>query len=229
MKWIMKQTWRNLLFVHWPVDPAWLQERLPHSLTADVFEGQAWIGLVPFEMDDIRFRGFPSIPRLSNLLELNIRTYVTCSSNPGVYFFSLDASSLIGVKVARSFFHLPYYRAKMMAEKEGKRTQFTSERLHKGAPSAKLHIEYGPASSEVIMKPSALDLWLTERYCLFTEKRGHLFRGNLDHEPWKLQLGTCIIHTDTITVPFRRDESESLHILYAEELKTQFFPFVKLF
>ncbi|MBS2970517.1 DUF2071 domain-containing protein [Metabacillus sp. KIGAM252] len=229
MKWIMKQTWRNLLFVHWAVDPVWLQSRLPNPLKADLFEGQAWIGLVPFEMDNIRLRGLPSMPLLSNLLELNIRTYVTCKNKPGVYFFSLDASNLIGVQVARSFFHLPYYRAKMMAGKKGERTQFTSERLHKGAPPAKLHIEYGPASSEVIMKPSALDLWLTERYCLFTKKCGHLFRGDLYHEPWKLQTGTCSIHADTITPPFRREERDYLHILYAKELNTEFFPFVKLY
>jgi uncharacterized protein YqjF (DUF2071 family) len=41
------------------------------------------------------------------------------TGTPGVYFFSLDAGSLMAVIGARSFFHLPYYWAQMSIKPRG--------------------------------------------------------------------------------------------------------------
>lgn len=225
-KWIMKQTWKNLLFVHWPVEAEWLEERLPAPLKADLFKGEAWIGLVPFEMHDIRFKGLPSVPMFSSLIELNVRTYVTYKGKPGVYFFSLDASQPAGVWMARTFFHLPYFRAKMSADPVHSGTHLVSKRTHKGEPSVQLDMTYKPG--EHVIKPSPLEQWLTERYCLYTVGKNQLFRGDLTHSPWSFSRGTCDIMLDSLTQPYNRKDWTDLHILHSMEVKTEFYPFVKL-
>ncbi len=100
-------------------------------------DGDAWIGVVPFRMTGIRPRGLFAPPKLSETLELNVRTYVTVNGKPGVYFFSLDAASQLAVRVARRFFHLPYFDAHMNChELDGRftyaslRVQATSRRLN---------------------------------------------------------------------------------------------------
>src|ERR1044071_7838186 len=97
--WIMTQTWHDLLFAHWPIDPRVLRASVPLPLALDIFDGRAWVGVVP------------PPPRLSSFPELNVRTYVTVGGRPGVYFFSLDATSPIAVWSAKRIFRLPYFRA----------------------------------------------------------------------------------------------------------------------
>src|SRR5947209_722512 len=91
--WIMHMRWHELLFMHWPVRPEVLRPLIPAGLKLDTFEGEAWIGIVPFHMSNVRPRWVPPLPGLSAFPELNVRTYVTAQGRPGVWFFSLDATS----------------------------------------------------------------------------------------------------------------------------------------
>src|SRR4029434_453282 len=111
--WIMAQTWHDLLFAHWPIPPEIMRALVPPQLTLDLFDGQCWLGIVPFWMSGVRGRGLPAIPGLSRFPELNVRTYVTLGKKPGVYFFSLDAANIPAVCAARTFYHLPYFYASM--------------------------------------------------------------------------------------------------------------------
>src|SRR5690242_10980468 len=43
---IMRQNWRELLFVHWAVRPEELRHLVPSQLDLDLFEGTAYVGLV---------------------------------------------------------------------------------------------------------------------------------------------------------------------------------------
>ena len=65
---------------------------VPAGLELDTFEGQAWIGVVPFRMTGIRPVA-SAAAWLSAFAELNVRTYVTVGGKPGVCFFSLDAAN----------------------------------------------------------------------------------------------------------------------------------------
>src|SRR4029079_1151950 len=91
--WLLRMVWEDLLFAHWPCDPAALEPHLPPGLALDTFDGRAWLGVVPFRISGIRARGLPAIPGLRGFLELNLRTYVVAGGKPGVWFFSLDAAS----------------------------------------------------------------------------------------------------------------------------------------
>ena len=99
--WLMRQTWHDLLFAHWPVDKAALAAKLPSSLTLDLYDGEAWLAVVPFHMTNVAPHGVPSLPGMSAFPELNVRTYVRVGDQPGVYFFSLDAANALAVVDAR--------------------------------------------------------------------------------------------------------------------------------
>jgi hypothetical protein len=195
----MAQTWRDLLFAHWPVDPALMGPLLPPGLTLDTFNGEAWIGVVPFDLSYLALRGSPRRPALS-FLELNVRTYASVGDIPGVWFFSLDAASPLAVAVARATFHLPYFRARMRLTRDGDRIVYASERTHRGAPAAEFAGSYSPAGPVFRSQPGSLDHWLTERYCLYSADRAdRLHRGEINHPPWPLQPATAEITANTMT------------------------------
>lgn len=186
--WVMAQSWHGLLFAHWPAETAKLRAQIPERLRIDAFDGQAWLAVVPFRMTGIRLRGTPAMPWLSAFPELNVRTYVTCDGKPGVWFFSLDAGNPIAVAIARAWFHLPYFRARMQCSDRGGWVEYASQRTHSTAPAAVLEGRYRPVGPVLFPRPGTLEHFLTERYCLYTlDGRGRLIRAEIHHPPWPLQ------------------------------------------
>src|SRR5438477_12930899 len=108
MRWLMAQTWRDLLFAHWPVALDQLTRAVPPPLSLDTFQGQAWLGVVAFQISDIHLRGWPALPGVSAFPEVNLRTYVTLDGRPGVLFLSLHCPNRLGMALARPWFRLPY-------------------------------------------------------------------------------------------------------------------------
>lgn len=197
--WIMRQSWRDLLFVHWPLEARALRALIPAALTLDTFEGQAWVGVVPFQMRDVCPRGVPELPWLSESPELNVRTYVTLQGVPGVYFFSLDAANPLFVATARAFFSLPYFRASMSIARHGDTIEYASQRRHAGAPPALFRARYRPTGPVSYAAPGSLPFWLAERYCLYTVNGlGHVYRVDIHHGPWPLQSAELEIFEDSM-------------------------------
>lgn len=198
--WVMAQSWHDLLFAHWPVDATGLRPLVPQQLQIDLFEGQAWLAVVPFRMTGVRLRGTPAVPGLSAFPELNVRTYVTCGGKPGVWFFSLDADNSPAVALARAWFHLPYFRARMScAEREGW-IQYQSERTHRGAPAGSVEGRYRPVGEAFSPHGGTLEYFLTERYCVYTtDGRGQIIRGEIHHPPWPLQSAEAEFERNTMT------------------------------
>jgi uncharacterized protein YqjF (DUF2071 family) len=185
----MAQSWHDLLFAHWPVDAGRSHPLTPDRLEIDLFDGQAWLAVVPFCMTGVRLRGTPSVPWLSAFPELNVRTYVTQGGKPGVWFFSLDAGNPLAVAIARAWFHLPYFRARMLCEERDGYIHYRSDRTHHGAPTALMECQYRPSSKVFLPRPGTIEHFLTERYCLYTSGgNGGLIRGEIHHRPWPLQL-----------------------------------------
>jgi hypothetical protein len=198
--WIMAQSWHQLLFAHWSFPPEAIRPLLPPELTLDTYAGQAWVGVVPFHMSGIRLRGLPTVPFTSAFAELNVRTYVTAADKPGVWFFSLDAANRIGVETARTVFHLPYFNARMQVRLEGETVHYGSVRTDRRAAAGVFIARYRPTAPVYLSQPGTLDHWLTERYCLYTtDRQGHLYRGEIHHAPWQLQLAEAEIEENTVT------------------------------
>jgi uncharacterized protein len=186
--WTMTQRWNDLLFAHWPVPAAEIAPLLPPDLCVDTFDGSAWIGVVPFWMDQIHTRGLPAIPGANRFPELNLRTYVRepHSNMSGVYFFSLDAGNPLAVAAARTVYKLPYYWSKMSIEHTGDREFLYNSERRFAKPSARLRVRYRSLGQAV--DKQGLEQFLTERYALYTADRGGaLFKGNIHHLPWPLE------------------------------------------
>jgi len=180
----MAQTWHDLLFAHWPIPIELMRPLVPPQLELDTFDRQAWVGVVPFWMSGVRTRGLPAIPGLSRFPELNVRTYVTYGGKPGVYFFSLDAANLPAVCTARALYHLPYFRARMKADGAGEKVVYSSSRRR---ANAEFRGRYAPCAPLQLRQPGTIELWLTERYCLYTVHQGDVYRGEIHHLRWPLQ------------------------------------------
>ena len=194
--WLMTQTWHDLLFAHWPVDASVLRPLVPAPFELDLFEGQAWVAVVPFHMSNVAPRGVPALPWISAFPELNVRTYVRMNGRGGVYFFSLDATNPVAVGVARTLVHLPYYTATMSVEEMNGWIGYRSSRSGSAAEFAARYRPIGPAQPP---EPGSLEHFLTERYCLFTVNgAGRPFSLDIHHPPWPLQRAEAEITMNTM-------------------------------
>jgi len=188
---VMRQSWRELLFLHWKFDPGEVQALLPDGLTVDTCDDAAWVGVVPFFMCDVRPVWSPSVPGLSNFLELNVRTYVfDAAGTPGVWFFSLDASNPIAVWVARTFFHLPYNHARMRARATPATVDYWS---HRGGLEPD-HFVYQPVGTERLAEIESLDFYLVERYLLFACNNRRIYGGRVHHSPYRIREVRVLEH-----------------------------------
>jgi uncharacterized protein YqjF (DUF2071 family) len=202
----MRQTWNDLLFAHWPVSEAQVRPRVPAAFELDLFDGDAWIGIVPFHMTNVTARGVPPLPWLSAFPELNVRTYVRVGSKPGVYFFSLDAGRMLAVLAAR-LLNLPYFAASMQVARAGEAVRYRSRRPGWRAEFEARYQPIGPVYNAV---EGSLDYFLTERYCLYElDRMRRPYRLDIDHAPWPLQPASADITKNTmagaagITLPSR--------------------------
>jgi hypothetical protein len=198
----MVQRWHDLLFAHWPLPPEHLRSLVLPPLELDLFDGAAWIGVIPFRMSHVRLRALPPLPGLSTFPELNVRTYVRHEDRPGVLFLSLDAASAMAVAVARRWFRLPYFHARMECRRDGPRGEgiaYRSARTHRGARPAELAMRYRPTGPPSAASPGSLEHFLAERYLLYATPPGAAPRtAEIHHAPWPLQPAEAEIETNTM-------------------------------
>jgi uncharacterized protein len=211
--WTLAQSWEDLLFAHWRVDAEQLRKLVPPELELEEHDGSAWLGITPFVLTGFRLRGTFPLPRVSTFPELNVRTYVSADGKPGIWFFSLDASSEPAVLAARYGYKLPYHRAEMHAEWRGGWLSYGARRRGSNAPPAAFHGRYRPDGDRVEPDPRSLAHFLTERYCLYTVDGGRLKRGEIHHPPWPLQPARAEIDENSMPPPGIEpaDEDPLLH------------------
>ena len=188
LPWVMVQRWHDLLFAHWALPPEKILPLVPRELEIDTFDGQGWVGVIPFWMSGVRFRALPAVPTASTFPELNVRTYVRAArerDKPGVYFFSLDAASVLAVLGARAGAGLPYFWAEMKAESAGDEITYQSMRRQRPR-GADLRVRYRPVGP-VSSSKTDLEKFVTERYCLYVVRSGIVHRIQIHHLPWPLQ------------------------------------------
>ena len=222
---LMHQTWGKLLFMHWRIEASQLRPLIPEPLEIDEFDGSAWIAVTPFTMWDIRaFPPFvPPIPGLSSAHELNVRTYVHFDRVPGVWFFSLDCNSAAAVLGARTFYHLPYFNAEIQLDEDGGRIDYSLTRADN--PPADFEASWKVGETISFSHPGSLEFFLTERYCLYSEDDGNLYRARIHHQPWPLQKAKLISLESSMIesqgLPTHKGDP-LLH--YCEELDVEIWP-----
>lgn len=174
--WAWYQEWNDVVFLHWKVPLSWLNVMVPEGLTIDTFQGDGWISMVAFDMNHARPPRLPAFSPLSDFYELNIRTYVTAGGKAGVYFLSIEASKQMACFLARSFSGLPYRFSQIKRSSQ----QFSCQNASSGSH---FEISYNVGKKLIADK---LDLWLTERYCLYHDIKGAIYRYEVHHKAWEI-------------------------------------------
>ena len=225
----MRQWWGKLLFMHWPVAVSALRPLVPPQLSIDTFDGQAWVGVVPFTMWGVRASLAPPVPGLNAFHELNVRTYVHHRGVPGVWFHSLDINSAVATWGARQFFYLPYNHAEMSLRRRGNRIDYASTRIQRDAPPAAFRADWTFHEPLPRSEPDSLEFFLTERYCLYTVDRDQLYRCRIHHEPWPLRAAEVGAYESTMLEALGVNTPTGAPLLhYAEELKVDIWPLLRV-
>jgi uncharacterized protein len=202
----MAQTWDDLLFTHYRVPAEQLRALVPDGLVVQEHSGSGWLGVTPFIVTGLRARGLLPLPLVSSFREVNVRTYVTRGHRPGIWFFSLDASSRLAVEAARRLYRLPYFRADISVERRGEEVVYDSSRRD----GKVFRATYGATGAVFHAETGTLEHFLTERYCLYAEHRGELFRADIHHRPWPLQPVKARIDLNTMS-PLKAQSEPLVH------------------
>lgn len=192
---VMVQTWVDVVFLHWRYDPMVVQRLLPAGVIVETFDGSAWVGLVPFGMQDVGPPGLAPLPFVGRFPEVNVRTYVHAGERRGVWFFSLDIDLLLPVAVARAAYHLPYCFGRADHVRVG---DIVSSRVERRWPRPR-----GEARTAIAVRIGApldsadpLLRFLTSRWGLISAtRRGRLRYAPIDHPAWLLHVAQ-VLHLD---------------------------------
>ncbi len=182
----MRQRWERLTFLHWAFDPADVSRLLPDGLEADLFDGRAWVGLVPFFMHVATGRG-RTAPWASRFCETNVRTYVRDrDGRVGIWFFSLDAARLGAVAVARTTYQLPYYWSRMRLSGDESQLSYQCERRLTGSRDVRSQVSVTIGDRFAASALDERDHFLTARWLLFSVAGRRYRFARACHEPWPL-------------------------------------------
>ena len=186
---VMRQTWLDLVFLHYPLEPEQVQSKLPPGLTVDTFPDDsgremAWLGIVAFRIEGIKLFGLPSLPGLGAFNEINVRTYAHLNGRePSVYFFSLDGGPWLTRLSGNLWYKVNYCRAKVQLARERNRIRYESCRPKNGARCSidcqKLPL-HGPAEE------GSLERFLTDRYQLYSFDGKRIWKARVSHKPYEL-------------------------------------------
>ena len=161
---VMLMGWYDLAYLHWRYDPDRVAALLPPGVEPDTFDGSAWVGLIPFSMERIRFPGLPVIPYVSRFPETNVRTYVRGKDGGrGIWFFSLDVNRLLPAAVARTTYGLPYCWGRMGIERSGPRIRYHGRRRWPAPAGPGSEIEIAVGNRIPPEEVGDLEHWLTAR------------------------------------------------------------------
>jgi len=225
-RWNTVGRWRDLLFASWPLPAHVLRPLVPPELELDLFEGQAWITLVPMRMEDVRWVDLPAITGAPALTELNLRTYVRRGGRRGVSFLSIDVDSAWIEVVGSAFLALPTTLARMTFERQGDRVRFESERVQEpGAPGASLACTSRVTGAPAALVPGTLEAFLVERSSMFFARSGRVIRGDIRHEPWEVAPVEAVFTVNTVAAAAGLSLPERApHLLFAAGSDTVVMP-----
>ncbi len=229
---LLHQNWHHLLFLHWEIPVAELQRLIPPDLTIDTFEGKAYVGIVPFSLSGVRAVMTPPLPWISTFHEVNVRTYVhRAGKDPGVWFFSLDASSSIAVAAARAAYKLPYFHSAIefaASTDPLPKVDFTSQRNDpKGPMPANSRLRYqGVEGPVTAASPGTIEHFLAERYILYATDSDHrLYRARVHHQPYPLQRAELFELDETLIWAAGIKRSEAIPLRhYSREVNVKVYP-----
>jgi uncharacterized protein YqjF (DUF2071 family) len=178
---MVRQEWRFVTFLHWPVPTGELRLLVPETLEIDTIHGSGWVSVTPFSTT-CEPLGVVPLPGPGRFPETNVRTYVRGpDGRDGLYFLSLDVANHANAVLGRCL-GLPYQLSDMQIDVDGS-VRYGGHRRDSSDQSA-YDITVEPEGS---CRADSLDVFLTGRWSAYVSRGRHLLRCDVDHEPWPLQ------------------------------------------
>lgn len=221
---IMSQTWADLVYLHWAVDPARVAPMLPPGTRPDVQDGMTYVGLIPFVMRGAGIGRGPAIPWLGTFLETNVRLYsVDDEGRRGVVFRSLESDRLLVSLGARLAFATPYTWARMSLRRDGDVLDYRTSRRWPSPRGAggRIVVRRG----EPMAEPDDLAVFLSARFGLHTRHLGQTWWVPNTHAPWQLRHGELLALEDDLVAAAGLPgvvQQEPVSVLLADPVRTSF-------
>jgi uncharacterized protein YqjF (DUF2071 family) len=188
-----------------------LRQRVPDELEIEEQDGSAWLGVQFFRVRALRARGALPVPGISSFLQLNLRTYVRGPDGlPGVWFFSIDASSRLAALGVRRIYRVPAFHARMTLEPVGEWQEAECARV--GEPGRVFSARYRATGETFHAEPGSLEWFLTERYRIFTADAS----AEMHHDRWLLAPAEAEIELASIA-PFTLNGSPRCHFAFRQD------------
>ncbi|WP_103504777.1 YqjF family protein [Streptomyces sp. SM14] len=220
---VLTQSWLDLTFVHWAVEPAAVSPLLPPGCVPDTHGGVTYAGLIAFRMHRIGWFGLPGLPYFGTFPETNVRLYsVDAAGRRGVVFRSLETSRLAAALVARAGFGLPYMWARMAVRRDGRRISYASARRWPGPRGARSRLTVTVGAR--IAEPTPLEHFLTARWALHSRAFGRTLHLPNSHPRWALyRAGLEECRDDLVgAAGLPRPEGEPVSVLYSPGVPVRF-------
>ncbi len=185
---VIRQRWRDAVFLHWRVPSATVAPWLPEGTRPDEpAPGSTYVGLIPFRLEASAFGPLPPVPWLGTFLETNVRLYaVDERGRRAVVFRTLEAQHLLPVLAAQIALGLPYRWARMRSRRQGDVLRYASERLTGDRPRTRIAVRLGaePVSGDPLAD------FLTARWAMFVQRGSRTRYWRNEHEAWPLFRAT---------------------------------------
>jgi uncharacterized protein len=195
----MHMKWDELTFIHHRFEPFQVQRLLPPGLTVDTYEGQAWVSLVPFTMRITLPGDRVRLPFIGRFPETNVRTYVTApDGTQGIWFFSLDAGSVLATLGGRGGYRLPYMWSDMSVVRRGDVMDYDCRRRFPGPRGAASQVTTVIGTPYRPDELTELDHWLSARWRLYSMMFGRLWGAHAVHEAWPMRQATLTRYDDSL-------------------------------
>ncbi|NNH72068.1 DUF2071 domain-containing protein [Nocardia uniformis] len=177
----VRQTWRDVVFLHWPIAPETVRPLLPPNTEPDVVDGTCWVGVIGLRMAGLRFGGIP----YPSFRELNVRLYsVDASGRRGVVFRTMEATDPTFAALSRASLALPYTWADISCDRVGTEIAYRTARRY--PPPEGAGVRCRVAVGEAI-EPTELESALTARWSLHQGWYGRTLQIPVAHEIWPLR------------------------------------------
>jgi uncharacterized protein YqjF (DUF2071 family) len=188
-----------------------VRPRVPEELEIEEHDGSAWVSVQFFRVRALRARGALPVPGISNFLQLNVRTYVRGPDGlPGVWFFSIDASSRLAAIGVRRIYHVPAFHARMTLEPVGEWQE--AECVRVGEPGRVFSARYRATGETLHAKLGSLEFFLTERYRIFAADSA----AEMHHDRWMLSPAEAEVDLASIA-PFTLGEPRCCHFAFRQD------------
>lgn len=219
---MMNQSWRDLTFLHWAVDPEEVAHRMPLGVRPDILDGVTYVGLIPFRMVDAGIARGPGVPWFGSFLETNVRLYsVDDTGRRGIVFLSLDADRAAVVVGARAAFGLPYRWARMRYRASGDVHAYDAH-LRRPGRRAKSHVVVRAGARR---QSTELDDFVSARWGLHVRWWGRTLYVPNRHEVWPVHDAEVLALDDGLVASVGLPDLAARppdHVAFSPGVRTEF-------